>query len=148
MFKSTTGAMKISMVGGLGMSEGYTALQNMISRLRELGQSAETIAADIAPELRAELEKNISAGIAPDGTPWEPTLTGEKALKNAGSALGVAAVGSKVIVVLSGIEARHNYGHVKGGKVRQIVPAEITDQIRKIIIETANKRFRMIMGGK
>lgn len=134
------------MDGDLAMSSGHTALQSMIGRLRELGQSTDVIAADIAPELRKELEANIAAEKAPDGTQWVPTISGEKALKNAGAALGVAALGSKILAVLSGIEARHNYGTVKGKKVRQIIPKKITDQIAKIIIDTANKRFRLIMG--
>jgi len=128
------------------MSDGYTVLQDMLTRLRELGQSTEVIAADIAPELRKELEQNIAAQRSPDGIPWKPTISGAKALQNAGSSLGVASIGSKVLAVLSGIEARHNYGTVKGGKVRQIIPKKITDRIEKIIIETANRRFRMIMG--
>ena len=138
--------MKTGTAMGQAMAEGYTVLQGMIARLRELGQATEVIAADIAPELKAGLDENIAAQKSPDGTPWPPTLSGEPALDNAGAVLGAAAVGSKVIVVLKGVEARHNYGNVKGGKVRQIVPTEITPQIEKIIIETANRRFEMIMG--
>jgi len=124
----------------------YNQIQALILKLRELGQSNEQIAGDIAPELRKALEKNISASKDPDGIPWEPNLDGSAPLENAASALGVASIGSKVIVALRGIEARHNYGTVRGGKKRQIVPKNITEQMTKIINDVASRRFKMIMG--
>lgn len=132
------------------MSDGFVEMQRMIKRLRKLGQSAETIAADIAPELRAEIEKNIAASRGPDGTPWKPTQKGNPPLQNAASVLGVAAIGTKVILALRGIEARHHYGHVKGKIGRPILPLasfSLPKQFVKIITDTATKRFRMITGG-
>jgi hypothetical protein len=130
------------------MSDGYTVMQGLVAKLRELGQSAEDIAADIAPELRDELASNITSARAPDGTPWKPTLEGNAPLQNAGSALGVAAVGTKVIAVLSGIEARHHYGTVRGKVARPILPsAKLPPQIVELITRVAEKRFRLIMGG-
>jgi len=130
------------------MSDGFTALQNLVSRLRELGQSAEDIAADIAPELRDELTGNISASRGPDGAPWKPTLAGTKPLKNAGAALGVAAMGTKVVAALRGIEASHHYGHVRGKIARPILPgSKLPPQIVELVTRMAQKRFRLIMGG-
>lgn len=124
----------------------YNQIQSLIFKLRELGKSTDEIASDIAPELKKGLEENISAARSPDGKAWQPTLEGEAPLQNAGKALGVAAIGSKVLAVVSGVEARHNYGKVRGGKVRQIIPTKITDQISKIVQSVASRRFKMIMG--
>ncbi|MHC4648206.1 MAG: phage virion morphogenesis protein [Planctomycetota bacterium] len=130
------------------MADGYEAMQSMIAKLRELGQSPEVIAADIAPELRDELEANISAARAPDGTAWKPTLEGKAPLRNAAAALGVAAIGKKVIAALRGIEARHHYGTVTGKIARPILPgADLPPQIVDLVMKVATKRFKMIMGG-
>jgi len=124
----------------------YNQIQALILKLRELGQSTEQIAGDIAPELRKAFEENISSARSPDGVPWEPTIDGKAPLQSASKSLGVAAIGSKVLAVLSGIEARHNYGNVRGGKKRQIIPKKITKQIFEIITDVAKRRFQMIMG--
>lgn len=130
------------------MSDGYVAMQGMIDKLRELGRATEDIAADIAPELRAEIEANISSARAPDGTPWKPTQAGSAPLRNAGAALGVAAVGTKVLAVVQGVEARHNYGTVRGKIARPILPtSKLPPSIIDLIIRVATKRFRLIMGG-
>jgi hypothetical protein len=130
------------------MSDGYTAMQSMIAKLRKLGQSAATIAADIAPALREELEANIAAARSPDGTPWKPTQAGTAPLRGAASALGVAAVGTKVLAAVRGIEARHHYGTVKGKIARPLLPtAELPAQLVELVTRVAQKRFRMIMGG-
>jgi len=132
------------------MSDGRVAMERMIEKLRKLGQSAETIAADLAPELRAEIESNISASQGPDGTPWKPTQKGNPPLANAARALGVAAIGTKVIMALRGIEARHHYGQVKGKVGRPILPRAgfgLPEQFVKVITDVAQRRFRMIMGG-
>ena len=124
----------------------YNQINNMILKLRELGQSTDQIAKDIAPELKKALEENISMSRSPDGAPWEPTLDGSAPLQNAGKSLSVSALGPKVQAILSGIYARHNSGNVRGRIKRQIIPSGITDQISKIVNDVAIRRFRMIMG--
>lgn len=140
--------MKTPMVGVLAMADGFNELQGWIAKLRELGESPEDIAEDIAPELRDEFEKNIAASRAPDGTPWKATQAGTPPLKNAAKALGVAAIGKKVVAVLQGIEARHHAGTVRGKIARPILPTkDIPEPIVKLIIRVAEKRFNLIMGG-
>lgn len=130
------------------MADGYTAMQAMIRKLRRLGQSAETIAADLAPELRDELSANIAASRDPYGTPWKPTQAGTPPLANAGAVLGVAALGTEVLAAVRGVEARHHYGRVKGGVARPILPgSKLPPQIVALITRVATKRFRLIMGG-
>ena len=130
------------------MSDGYNVLQGLIGKLRELGQAPEAIAADIAPELREALEENIAASRAPDGTPWRPTQRGNAPLANAGAALGVAAVKTRVLAVVQGIEASHHYGHVRGKIARPILPgSNMPPQIVELIARVARQRFQLIVGG-
>jgi hypothetical protein len=130
------------------MSEAYAAMQNMIGKLRELGQSPETIAADLAPDLETLLGENIASGIGPDGTPWAPTQEGHIPLQGAAGAMGVAAMGNKVLAALRGIHARHHYGQVRGKIARPILPtSDLPPKIVDLITKVATQRFRLIMGG-
>jgi hypothetical protein len=130
------------------MADGYTALQGMIARLRKLGDSAEDMADDIAHELRDELDANIAASRGPDGTAWKPTREGTAPLQNAGAALGVAAVGTKVLAAVRGVEARHHYGTVKGKVARPILPtSKLPPRIVELITKVVQRRFKLIMGG-
>lgn len=130
------------------MSDGYTVMQNMIAKLRELGQSAEVIASDVAPELKALLAENIAAGVGPDEKPWAPTQEGHIPLQGAVGALVVAATGNKVVATLGGIYARHHFGRVRGGIARPILPgSKLPPQIEEMITRVANQRLLLIMGG-
>jgi len=130
------------------MADGYTAIQSLIARLRTLGESPEEIAADIAPALREELEGNIAASRGPDGTAWKPTQAGNPPLAGAAKGLDVAAKGETVTATLSGVEAGHHYGRVRGGVARPILPgSKLPPQIVDLVTGVATKRFRLIMGG-
>ena len=130
------------------MLDGYNALQSWIARLRELGDSPKEIAADIAPELRRELEANVAAARSPDGTGWKPTLAGHKPLQGARRSLGVAAVGTTVIAALHGIHARHHGGRVRGKMSRPILPgAKLPAQIVELVTRVALHRFQRIVRG-
>jgi hypothetical protein len=130
------------------MLDGYNAMQNWIAKLRELSDSPKEIAADIAPELRKELEANVAAARCADGTSWKPTLAGHKPLQGARRGLGVAAVGTTVIAALHGIHARHHFGRVRGKVSRPILPsAKLSVQIVELVTRVASRRFRRLMGG-
>lgn len=104
------------------MAGDLDALDEVIAKLREL----ETVASDVAPEVAREAKRlvgeNIAAGRGPDGTAWEPRKDGEKPLQNAAQAVTATASGSRVVLTVSGPEARHHQGRAKGGVVREILP--------------------------
>jgi hypothetical protein len=97
-------------------------LEDWIERVESLGKLAAGIAPEIAVELDRELRANIAAGRGPDGIAWPPTKDGKPALRGAGKALTVRAVGKVVLATLTGPEARHHLGAVRGGVRRQILP--------------------------
>lgn len=106
------------------MSAGLDKLDEMIARINALPGLAQRAAPDVAFAVEAELERTIGAGTTPDGEPWAPTKEGARPLAGAAKALGVAAVGTTIVVRLTGPEARHHLGRARGGVVRQIIPTD------------------------
>ncbi len=122
------------------MADGFAQLDGMIERLRALPGLAERAAPAVADAVREELQRTISAGTSADGKPWAPKADGSKPLANAAGALGVAAVGKRVIVRLRGPEARHHLGWARGGKERPIIPTDaippaMTRRIKAVLAE-------------
>jgi len=90
----------------------YLALDGIASRA----------APDIADALRKELDATVGAGTDSYGAPWRLTADGERPLQHAADAIRIAAVGDKVIVRLTGPEARHHRGWARGGIARPVIP--------------------------
>jgi hypothetical protein len=131
------------------MSSGDVALRAIIAQIEALPEAlVEGAAPEIASELHAAITRQISAGTDPDGKPWDRTQQGAQPLVNAANALRVTAVGSTIVARLTGPEALHHRGAVKGGKVRQILPSnEIPDPVAKAIRVVLDRRFRGVTGG-
>lgn len=130
------------------MADGYTVMQSWISKLRKLGHAPEEVAADLAPEIRAEITRTVAAGTDAYGAPWQPTADGRQPLQGAASGLGVSAVGNRVLAALRGVYARHHYGRVRGGIARPILPgSDLPPTLVAVITRVAERRFRLIMGG-
>ena len=127
------------------MADAIRELQLQIERLRELAVLPRTAAPAVAEVLKLELDKQIAAGKAPDGSTWEPRKEdGGKPLTGAAKALAVVAVGSTVFARLKGPEARHHFGFGKGGVKRQILPTEtlpavLVRAIKAVIGETFDR---------
>lgn len=104
------------------MSAATDALDAMIASCRKM----ETLVADAMPALtqtvRAESERTINAGTTAYGEQWQPTLTGDRPLQHAAKALTVLSVNQTIYVTITGPEARHHLGRVKGGRKRGIIP--------------------------
>lgn len=116
----------------------FAALNAQIRRLQKLPGAGERYAPDVARAVHVESTKTIAAGQTPDGTPWKPTKEGKRPLQNAAGALTTFAIGNVVIAKLTGPEALHNMGAVKGKIRRQIlpsaqIPGQITEAIRKVV---------------
>lgn len=106
------------------MSNGFAALQAQIARVKSLEGFAKDVAPDVAVALEVELQRQISAGVGPDGQPWKLTRDGAVPLRGAAKDLRAAAVGTTVIATLSGPEALHHKGRARGGVQRQILPSK------------------------
>jgi hypothetical protein len=109
-------------------AEGLAQLNAMIARVRGLPvEVVEQSAKDIAKLVRAELAASISAGKAPDGAAWaQRKADGGKPLANAMNAIQIGvAEGPVVFAYLTGPEARHHRGWVRGGVKRPIIPTDL-----------------------
>ncbi|WP_438041441.1 hypothetical protein [Sorangium sp. So ce128] len=100
----------------------YAALERMISAAQEFARLPELAAPLAAQKVGEELHRTASAGQAPDGTPWAVRkVDGGRALKNAAKAIAVKAIGTVILITLTGPEVFHHFG--AGGKpVRRVIP--------------------------
>ena len=120
----------------------------MVRRIRAVPKLAQEAAPEVAEIVRAHLEQGIAAGRAPDGSSWQLTKHGRKALAGAAKALAVRAVGSMVLVVLSGHEVFHHYGTKRVPK-REILPSgSLPDDLSSAIKQGLVRRFRERTGGR
>jgi hypothetical protein len=103
-------------------------LDAMIERVRMLPERVIAEAAqDVAALVRRELAVTIGAGQTPTGEAWAARKSdGGRPLANALEAVRVGVTdGSVVFVFLTGPEARHHRGWVRGGIERQIIPTTL-----------------------
>jgi cytochrome P450 len=97
---------------------------------------------------REELERTINAGKTPDGVPWAKRKRGTGAvLVNAAAALKVATIQNVIWMRLTGPEARHHRGAVKGGVTREIILTHLTDTMATVIHDVLTKAFSETVSG-
>jgi hypothetical protein len=130
-------------------SAANAALTKQIATLRALPQRLRDEAIpEVAKTFEAEMRGNITAGRAPDGTPWQKTAEGEQPLKNAGKALTVKVIGTVVLARITGPEALHHLGQAAGKIRRQILPTKnIPDTMTAAIKTALRKIYLKIAGG-
>jgi|GEM_PF-1874951 len=121
----------------------FAEMQGWIDKVNTLGALPSEIAKDVAPVLDAEIRKNISAGVDPEGKPWQLTKDGKKPLTNAGAALTVRAISSVVQAKLEGHVALHHLGAARGNVRRQILPSSrlpqpMTEAVKAVSIKRFN----------
>jgi len=128
---------------------GDAELDAMIRKIRAIPGLARRAAPDVADAVKAELNKSIAAGTAPDGTPWRRRKAdGEKPLADAGEALFVAAVGKRIVCHVRGYIARHTLGRARGGIVRRVLPLKgVPPALAKAITAELTARFNDEMKG-
>lgn len=98
-------------------------LDRVLAKIKRLNKAPELVAKELAKETEKQLERQIAAGQAPDGSSWKKTKTGKQPLTTAAKALRVFVQGPIVTVELFGHIARHHLGAVRGGIKRQILPS-------------------------
>lgn len=130
------------------MGDGFAALDAHIERVRAIGELPVRAAPAVADGVLEVIEDALGAQQDPYGKPWPKTKDGTPALQNADKALQVRPVGNAVVATLTGPEARHNNGWVKGGVQRRILPknGEIPDAWGEAITDAVGTEFRETMG--
>lgn len=126
-------------------------VEEMQRRIKELPEALTRRSwQPLTAAVREELERTINAGKTPDGVKWAPRKRGTAAvLVNAAAALKVATVANVIWLRLTGPEARHHKGAVKGGTVREIILTRLTDPVATAIHDVLTKAFtETVSGGK
>jgi hypothetical protein len=125
----------------------FAALDRMIQACRELAILPQVAAPIVAQKVAEELRRTASAGLTPNGKPWAPRkVDGGRAMKDAAKAIAVKAIGTVVLITLTGPEVFHHFG--AGGKpVRQVIPrggfpAKLGNAIRLGFVEPFRKRVK------
>lgn len=137
---------------------GLQSLDAMIVALEHLEKFQERLAPIFADEGKRMVAECIDTQSDPYGVPWEPSVTGRgPMLTNALAALTVSQSKRKgralVFLKLSGVEAQHNFGQVKGGRKRMMLPkrsAPLPDKLRDRILQRMIAEFKgeVDAGGK
>jgi hypothetical protein len=124
-------------------------LNDIIGRIRELGEATPEFAKDGAAALQDVLEQNIALGRGPDGEKWQLTADGQQPLMGARRGLRVRAVGTRIVATLSGYHANHHLGKTRGNIARPILPSrKLSAPAAKALERVFAERFRKIMGGE
>lgn len=103
-----------------GNASGFAQLDAMIASLRSMKTLARDAAPELAKRVKAALDANIDAGKSPTGETWAPKKDGGRPLVNASKAVTVTALGTVILIRLSGVEVFHHYG--AGVPRRTIIP--------------------------
>jgi hypothetical protein len=129
-------------------SAAFARLQEAIDGLASLDVLADDVAAAAVDPFRAELLGNIAANRSPGKNDWQPSKSGKPVLLGAGKALEVGSSGPVLWARLTGPEARHHLGAVKGAVRRQILPGRGSlGGISKILKRIATAEWRKRFGG-
>lgn len=121
----------------------------MVAQLRAIKDLGQRVAPMIAQDLRVEIGQQIERAETPDGRAWQETQDGRKPLRNAAKALSVRAVGTTIVAMLEGPEARHHTGKARGGIKREILPSkDIPDSMARVTKRAIDREFTRIVGGR
>jgi hypothetical protein len=129
-------------------------LETWIARMRALEGFAEAEIVEIfAEEGQRMVADSVAQQADPHGNPWPASVTGREAmLTHAVSELQVTRTKTgKVFLRFKGRYANHNFGAVRGGRKRGILPprsAPLPDVLRKRVIARLFERFQEIMHGE
>ena len=126
-----------------GITKG-SELDEIIAKVR----AAKSIVTDAAPAAAEaadrSLKAELSAGNAPSGKKWSATKAGGRPLKNAAASVKTKAVGTSILMRVTGHHFFHHAGkgHVP---VRQVVPTELPPKMGKAISGALSRHFQRVM---
>ncbi len=110
------------------MAQDLEALNQMIARLKGIPDLVKSVLPECAAECHAVIAENVAAQVGPDGEPWPPGKDGRPVLANAAAAVTAQAIGTVILLRVSGPEARHHLGIGKGRVQRRIIPTRKVPQ--------------------
>lgn len=132
---------------------GAAVLAGPLAMLNAIQGFAERAAPLVRDELERIITTNVKAERGPDGKPWPAMKDGGKALQGAMKAVKITARGTTVVATVTGIEARHNAGAVKGaramqGNVRKIIPSlRVPGAMAEAIQSVVDAEAARLVGG-
>jgi hypothetical protein len=127
-------------------AEAITKLQEQIARVRAIPKLAKKAAPEVATEVGRMLEESARRGNDPDGEPWLRKITGGQPLTGAYRAISTRAVGSVVIISLTGKEVYHHTGATRGHVRRRIIPTRgIPGPVAESVKTVLSRRFGALM---
>jgi hypothetical protein len=131
------------------VGNGAASLRDITERVAALGDAFGPVARDVADAVRGEIERTILAGKSSEGEAWALRQDGATALRTAGKSLRVAAIGAKVLVVISGHIARHHLGTARGRVTRAVIPVRgIPGAMALGMVAAANRVMSDIASGR
>ena len=107
----------------MGSSSGFAELDAMIASCRAAGRLATDAAPEVARNVESSLKATAAAGTTPDGTAWASRKRdGGRAMADADKAVSARAIGTVILIKLTGPEVFHHYGSPPGKPPRQVIP--------------------------
>lgn len=126
----------------------FTDLDRMIAKCREIPAITRRAAPDVATAMREDITRTIDAGTDAEGKAWAPRKAdGTQPLENAARAVRVVVADTRILARVTGPEARHHTGRVKGGTQRGIIPTRLTPRLAERVREILNEHFRSVVEG-
>lgn len=98
----------------------FAALDRMIASARALAILHKDGLPAAAREVERQLKMTASAGQSPAGVTWVTKKDGGRALVNAAAAISTIAIGTSIVIILTGKEVFHHFG--AGVPLRQVIP--------------------------
>lgn len=114
-------------------------LDEWIQSLRTVPQAIPEMAKALVPVIEGECASAVKEQRALDGYKWRPTKDGHAALQGAMGALTVRAIGTRIVLTLTGHEVFHQFGTHRTPQ-RPILPIggmpdKLGNAIRKGIVD-------------
>ena len=131
--------------------KGIDDLNAQISKIRKLSSLPKRSEPALRKAVESQTKSDASKGIGPDGKPYRRSLKGEAVLKNAAKAITVTVTSAVILIKLTGRNARHHLGIVRGSgsrmsRARPIIPTnDIPKATTKAMKRAAVQEFRRVM---